>query len=575
MDGAGRRRRGPAAGLRGRPRPPRNGPRTTSRRPPRPRRTRPPPSSTCSCAGRRCCRSPSASAATRSPRPRPGPGGCCRTPGRAPTCGPRCGRSARSPATGPSTPSPRTSPSGSPGRRARRRVWSAAAGPYLLGVVCYFTGRLAEADGHLSTAVDRLAAIDPRLLREQAGRTPALAAYNFRALVRSLRGDPGAALADLDAAAALAERLRRPVRPGQRRPVRRLDGAAGARRRRGSGRRPALPGDRRQAAACRTSSPPATSWPSGRPCAAASTAGSPRCGRRARRSTGSGCAPPVPSRSPRWPTRTSSPATRTPPPGSRRAGLAEAAAVGERVLTAELRRVRGLATGDHEDVRGRRRDRRGAGRPAAAGPHRPRGSRLHSGSTPRLHATVGCWHRPRHRHTDVTSWWAADRSARSPPTCSASAGCGRSSSSAAPHRTGSPGRSPATTRRCGCTSRRACRDEVAADMYPPPVVEYVSGDGRPFATIALDEIDFGLGSAPLHFFDQPWLEAVAARRAGPLPARRAAHRAWRWWAWTRTPTGSPCGCATPPPAQAARCGPGTCWAATAPAAPPGRRRGSS
>ncbi|MEV0136038.1 bifunctional 3-(3-hydroxy-phenyl)propionate/3-hydroxycinnamic acid hydroxylase [Dactylosporangium sp. NPDC050688] len=51
------------------------------------------------------------------------------------------------------------------------------------------------------------------------------------------------------------------------------------------------------------------------------------------------------------------------------------------------------------------------------------------------------------------------------------------------------------------------RDTVAADMYPPPVVEYVSGNGRPFATIALDEIDFGLGSEPLHFFDQPWLEA--------------------------------------------------------------------
>ncbi|MGI5176326.1 bifunctional 3-(3-hydroxy-phenyl)propionate/3-hydroxycinnamic acid hydroxylase [Dactylosporangium sp. CA-152071] len=51
------------------------------------------------------------------------------------------------------------------------------------------------------------------------------------------------------------------------------------------------------------------------------------------------------------------------------------------------------------------------------------------------------------------------------------------------------------------------RDEVAADMYPPPLVEYVSGDGRPFATIALDEVDFGLGSEPLHFFDQPRLEA--------------------------------------------------------------------
>ncbi|WP_432991748.1 bifunctional 3-(3-hydroxy-phenyl)propionate/3-hydroxycinnamic acid hydroxylase [Dactylosporangium sp. CA-233914] len=56
------------------------------------------------------------------------------------------------------------------------------------------------------------------------------------------------------------------------------------------------------------------------------------------------------------------------------------------------------------------------------------------------------------------------------------------------------------------------RDEVAADMYAPPVVDYVGGDGRPFATIALDEIDFGLGAAPLHFFDQPRLEATL--RAG-------------------------------------------------------------
>ncbi|WP_238009414.1 bifunctional 3-(3-hydroxy-phenyl)propionate/3-hydroxycinnamic acid hydroxylase [Dactylosporangium sp. AC04546] len=56
------------------------------------------------------------------------------------------------------------------------------------------------------------------------------------------------------------------------------------------------------------------------------------------------------------------------------------------------------------------------------------------------------------------------------------------------------------------------RDEVAADMYAPPVVDYVDGGGRPFATIALDEIDFGLGSAPLHFFDQPRLEA--SLRAG-------------------------------------------------------------
>ncbi|UWZ33974.1 bifunctional 3-(3-hydroxy-phenyl)propionate/3-hydroxycinnamic acid hydroxylase [Dactylosporangium roseum] len=56
------------------------------------------------------------------------------------------------------------------------------------------------------------------------------------------------------------------------------------------------------------------------------------------------------------------------------------------------------------------------------------------------------------------------------------------------------------------------RDEVARDMYAPPTVEYVDGAGRPFATIALDEIDFGLGSEPLHFFDQPRLEATL--RAG-------------------------------------------------------------
>ncbi|GGP77821.1 bifunctional 3-(3-hydroxy-phenyl)propionate/3-hydroxycinnamic acid hydroxylase MhpA [Saccharothrix coeruleofusca] len=51
------------------------------------------------------------------------------------------------------------------------------------------------------------------------------------------------------------------------------------------------------------------------------------------------------------------------------------------------------------------------------------------------------------------------------------------------------------------------RQEVAADMYPPDAAEYVNARGRAFATIALDEIDFGLGSRPLHFFDQPRLEA--------------------------------------------------------------------
>ncbi|MFI9007832.1 bifunctional 3-(3-hydroxy-phenyl)propionate/3-hydroxycinnamic acid hydroxylase [Actinosynnema sp. NPDC053489] len=53
---------------------------------------------------------------------------------------------------------------------------------------------------------------------------------------------------------------------------------------------------------------------------------------------------------------------------------------------------------------------------------------------------------------------------------------------------------------------------VARDMHRPSTVEYVGANGRPFATIALDEIDFGLGAAPLHFFDQPRLEA--ALRAG-------------------------------------------------------------
>ncbi|MGW4111442.1 bifunctional 3-(3-hydroxy-phenyl)propionate/3-hydroxycinnamic acid hydroxylase [Actinosynnema sp. NPDC004786] len=53
---------------------------------------------------------------------------------------------------------------------------------------------------------------------------------------------------------------------------------------------------------------------------------------------------------------------------------------------------------------------------------------------------------------------------------------------------------------------------VGRDMHRPSTVEYVDAAGRPFATIALDEIDFGLGAGPLHFFDQPRLEA--ALRAG-------------------------------------------------------------
>ncbi|MEU4448582.1 BTAD domain-containing putative transcriptional regulator [Actinosynnema sp. NPDC050801] len=81
-----------------------------------------------------------------------------------------------------------------------------AAGHYLLGAVGYFTGRLAEADDHLTAAIDRLNELDPPELVGRVGRTPTLATYDFRALVRSLRGDAAAARADIDAAHALAER---------------------------------------------------------------------------------------------------------------------------------------------------------------------------------------------------------------------------------------------------------------------------------------------------------------------------------------------------------------------------------
>lgn len=82
-----------------------------------------------------------------------------------------------------------------------------AAGHYLLGSTGYFLGRLAEAEAHLSTSADLLSTMDPARLRQEVARRPALAAYNFRALVRSLRGDPVGAAADLDAASALAEML--------------------------------------------------------------------------------------------------------------------------------------------------------------------------------------------------------------------------------------------------------------------------------------------------------------------------------------------------------------------------------
>ncbi|TDB86376.1 transcriptional regulator, partial [Micromonospora fluostatini] len=83
----------------------------------------------------------------------------------------------------------------------------AAAGAYLLGVVDYFTGRLPAADRRLTVAVDRLRAVDLRLLNRQVGRLPVLAAYNFRALVRSLRGDADAARRDIADAERLAEAL--------------------------------------------------------------------------------------------------------------------------------------------------------------------------------------------------------------------------------------------------------------------------------------------------------------------------------------------------------------------------------
>ncbi|MFI9007831.1 BTAD domain-containing putative transcriptional regulator [Actinosynnema sp. NPDC053489] len=81
-----------------------------------------------------------------------------------------------------------------------------AAGHYLLGVVGYFTGRLAEADADLGAAAERLRDLGPRRLVGQAGRTPTLSPYNFRALVRSLRGDGVAARSDLAAARDLADR---------------------------------------------------------------------------------------------------------------------------------------------------------------------------------------------------------------------------------------------------------------------------------------------------------------------------------------------------------------------------------
>ncbi|MDX5459224.1 BTAD domain-containing putative transcriptional regulator [Micromonospora tulbaghiae] len=83
----------------------------------------------------------------------------------------------------------------------------AVAGEYLLGAIGYFTGRQAEGERRLTAGIDRLRAVDRALLRREVGRRPVLACHNFRALVRSMRGDPAGAWADIAAAEALAEEL--------------------------------------------------------------------------------------------------------------------------------------------------------------------------------------------------------------------------------------------------------------------------------------------------------------------------------------------------------------------------------
>ncbi|MFG3691053.1 BTAD domain-containing putative transcriptional regulator [Micromonospora sp. NPDC047740] len=82
-----------------------------------------------------------------------------------------------------------------------------AAGEYLLGVVGYFTGHLPDAERHLTAAVDRLREVDLRLLGRQVGRRPVLAVHNFRALVRSLRGEGAPAREDILAAEVLADQI--------------------------------------------------------------------------------------------------------------------------------------------------------------------------------------------------------------------------------------------------------------------------------------------------------------------------------------------------------------------------------
>ncbi|GAB3057411.1 BTAD domain-containing putative transcriptional regulator [Micromonospora schwarzwaldensis] len=84
---------------------------------------------------------------------------------------------------------------------------TAVAGEYLLGAVGYFTGRPADAERRLTAAIDGLGTVDRGLLRREVGRRPVLGCHNFRALVRSVRGNPAGAWADIADAEALAEEL--------------------------------------------------------------------------------------------------------------------------------------------------------------------------------------------------------------------------------------------------------------------------------------------------------------------------------------------------------------------------------
>jgi DNA-binding SARP family transcriptional activator/tetratricopeptide (TPR) repeat protein len=70
---------------------------------------------------------------------------------------------------------------------------TAVGGHYLRGAVAYFTGRLATAESFLDTALALLADAGP----VPPARTPTLTVHHFRALVRSLRGDHAGAMADL------------------------------------------------------------------------------------------------------------------------------------------------------------------------------------------------------------------------------------------------------------------------------------------------------------------------------------------------------------------------------------------